>query len=810
MLASPPMMRRNGLAIVFLAVVTIAFFGPAVFGGRAVFTWNMDLWLPWRASASAEDLTRPARLTDCPRQFYVMRHLATESLRQGHVPLWNRWIYAGTPFLANYQPAVFFPTNLLLAWSGLPVADQMTVSALVHFFVGAAGTYVFLRVLAISPLAAFLGAILFAWSPIQAARTGIGTMPASWCWLPWALACTRLWFDRGQSRWWVGIAASLALSGLGGHFQVHVFAVYAWLMYVLIEGLCRRPSLPGRRWAGAGTAGAVALLVTAIHLAPTLEFAPISQEAKNTREELISGTLHPWALGKMVVPDLLGHPADRNNATHHLRVGNGFYFQTEHSTVVYVGILPLLLAGVVLLNPGDHRRASVFALLLAAGGILFSLPTPVLDLGRHLPGLDFSRPDRATFVYGAGLAFLAAIGADRLLGEEGPGWARASNRFAIAIGAGALGFALLIAFAGAKLLPADVLQTIGRPYLTRAGSAAALAAFASLALVLLRVSGRIPGRVFAFASIVLLAADAGLAAERLNVMQPKKSIYRAEPANGSIAFLRSKLAREGPFRLMRFEVDRGPYSGVFPPSCPAVYGLEDVLGFDSLNTVLYQELIDAVDPEIIPNRGNFRGTSRPEALSNPILDLLGARYVLAAGVPPLPGLDLVHRSDLSVYENPGALPRAFFVDEVIVVASPDTLLAAMASRSFRPDRFAFLSEPVAALEDLPPADDAGTSNRVVELDIPRDEEVRITVEASKRRLLVLADSWYPGWTVHVDGKPREILRVDHALRGVVVEPGDRVVVFTYRPSSFRLGVLFSSAGLVALGLGAWALRRKDS
>ena len=98
-------------------------------------------------------------------------------------------------------------------------------------------------------------------------------------------------------------------------------------------------------------------------------------------------------------PDLLGHPADETNATHLLRVGSGYYFQTEHSTAVYVGLLPLLLAGIVLLAPGDHRRVALVGLSLAALGLLWCMCTPLTALGPWIPGLGFSRPDRATFVW---------------------------------------------------------------------------------------------------------------------------------------------------------------------------------------------------------------------------------------------------------------------------------------------------------------------------------------------------------------------------------------------------------------------------
>lgn len=799
--------RKDAGAMILLFVATLAFFAPAVLGSRAVFTWNMDLWYPWRASASEADLARAARLTDCPRQFFIMREIATNALREGRVPLWNRWIYAGTPFLANYQPAVFYPPNLLLAWSGLSVVDQMTASTLFHFFAAASGAYVLLRLFRIGPLAALLGAVVLAFCPIQVARTGITTMPATGCWLPWVLASTRLFFQRGGAGSWAAMAGTLAMSALGGHFQILVFVGYAWILFGILEGIGRLPKTPRGRWASWGAAGMLALVVSGVHLLPTLEFVPRSQEAENSRAELISGTLHPWALAKMVVPDVLGHPADRNNATHHLRVGSGFYFQTEHSTVVYVGILPLLLAGVALLNPGDHRRATLFAFLLAAGGLLVSLPTPVLELGRFLPGMDFSRPDRATTVYGWGMAFLAAIGAHRLASNESAGGLCAGGGLALATGVLACGFAVLVAVAGPRLLPREITAALGESYVARAGWIAAFAAAVSFAVVALRAGGRLGSRGFAAAALLVACADLGWSAERLNVMQPKASIYRAALPGGAIEFLTSARESDGPFRIMRFETERGPYAGVFPPSCPAHYGIEDVLGFDSLNSVLYQELIDAVDPEIISNRGNFRGTNRPGALASPILDLLGARYVLAIGDPDLPDHLLVHRSDLSVYENPGALPRAFLVGEIRTAPNGAEIVRAMADPSFRPDRWAYAEEPIDGFgADAASPDSAGVPG-TCRVETPFDEEVRVRVETPRRAVLVLTDSWYPGWIVSVDGVPRPLYRVDHAFRGVVIEPGTHDVVFRYRPASFRWGLALSLAGVAGIGLGSIALRR---
>src|SRR5262245_34464672 len=208
------MRRSDGLALAALAVAVAVFFAPALFGDRAIFSWNMDLWHPWAASATPEDLARPTRLADCARQFHPMRYLLDKGIDEGRIPLWNRFIDAGTPFLANFQPGVFYPPNLLLAVSGLDVLQQMDLFLALHAYAGAAGTFVLLRMFGVGALAALLGAITFAGGGYNAARTGLPTMVATGCWLPWALIASRRWFDRGDGRSFAAMALTLALSGL--------------------------------------------------------------------------------------------------------------------------------------------------------------------------------------------------------------------------------------------------------------------------------------------------------------------------------------------------------------------------------------------------------------------------------------------------------------------------------------------------------------------------------------------------------------------------------------------------------------------
>ena len=89
-----------------------------------------------------------------------------------------------------------------------------------------------------------------------------------------------------------------------------------------------------------------------------------------------------------------------------------------------------------------------------------------------------------------------------------------------------------------------------------------------------------------------------------------------------------------------------------------------------------------------------------------------------------------------------------------------------------------------------------------------DEDERVVVRASAedRSLLVLADTWFPGWRAKVDGHDAEIVRTDQLLRGVVIGPGAHTVEFAYVPTSWRIGWIVSLLTAVALALAVWRRR----
>jgi len=81
--------------------------------------------------------------------------------------------------------------------------------------------------------------------------------------------------------------------------------------------------------------------------------------------------------------------------------------------------------------------------------------------------------------------------------------------------------------------------------------------------------------------------------------------------------------------------------------------------------------------------------------------------------------------------------------------------------------------------------------------------MRLQVESGTEGILVLCDSFFPGWEASVNDEEAEIFRANFLFQAVRV-PGRSVVDFRYQPRSYDMGKLASLLGL-ALIQGLWVV-----
>jgi membrane protein YfhO len=182
------------------------------------------------------------------------------------------------------------------------------------------------------------------------------------------------------------------------------------------------------------------------------------------------------------------------------------------------------------------------------------------------------------------------------------------------------------------------------------------------------------------------------------------------------------------------------------------------------------------------------------------------RWFVTNGLPPAEitvmqehGFRVVQRDAFFLLWERTAPPLARMHYDVDVVADQGERVALLRAGYPLLER-AMVEEPIPGL--VRPATPAA-----VRVQQRTQTRVQVAVQSDGDGLLVLGDPWYPQWRVEVDGRPAELLRVDHAFRGVRVPAGSHQVVFTYQDRAMAAGLVLSLAA--ALGLaGLWWRRRR--
>jgi membrane protein YfhO len=488
----------------------------------------------------------------------------------------------------------------------------------------------------------------------------------------------------------------------------------------------------------------------------------------------------------------------------------------------YAGALTLMLAGTALLLRRTAERIGVAVFAVFVVSMVVGLP-PVFDLVTKLPLFKAAHNERLLIYFALCLALLAGWGLDDLASRRLPSL---RSRRAV-IGAGAvllcvpivwmaragtlttdgLASALKVAW-GFQHPPAvppkvDVLAAPSA-YIVRSSALLMWLPLAALGLALivwrLRPGRRLPVAAFVGLAAALLVVD--LFRANMGFNPAIRTSTAVQPATGAIRYLQSR-------RPNRFVGLGANVRQRMPPNVAMNYGLYDARGYD----YPVEKHLDAFWRRIVaPTASDF---TQPEEFSDAtptairaltlvsVSDLIGS-----TGDPPLhvPGLRVAYRGpDAIVYANDRALPRVLLVDQQRTVSRDRTALAAVTAPGFDARRIAVTERALPGLPQATPgAPRAGGTARMVSYG---GERVIIDATAPRPSLLVLTDTFYPGWKATVDGRPAPIERVDYMLRGVALKPGRHTVEFSYRPASWRIGWIISLVSLVALIAAAlWGWR----
>jgi hypothetical protein len=594
----------------------------------------------------------------------------------------------------------------------------------------------------------------------------------------------------GLSTWLVLVSGAIDAAGqvlLGsGLYAVWCLAQYIKGKWMTLQ-VARRVLFLTLGWA-------FGFALAAPYLLPVLEYsrtgARMERRAAGSEERPPVGLN---ALPQLVLPDMYG-----TMETGSLRYAPDN--QAESSASGYIGLIAtLVIAPLAFCNRRQMRR-NVFWLLLLLFSLSWCLDIPFFTEILRLPGINMLSHNRMVFLGAFALLMLAAEGLNVLASELATWrpWMWLPAGLVAALG-------LWCGFRTSRLPPpiqttvASIVQggqlargpdldqatQIRASYVRFYAAAGIWGGIGFLGWITLRARPR-----FQTALVPILGSF--LVVELLYFSHGRNDQHEPALYYPEVPVLK-QLANSSPGRIMGY--------GCLPPVLSAVCGLRDIRGYDAIDPArIVQLLVKAADPKSPKLQYALTQLTKPvmtitsegTAQLMPVLNMLSVRYVIFRG-PVLPtAKPKIQGPDYWVLENPAALSRVFVPRRAEVVTNDVARLEKLSSEQFDPLEVVYLETGAALPEGC-----KGTAEIVDEI----PTRVRVSVRMETAGMVVLSDRWDKGWHAHLNGKEVPILRANHAVRGVVVPPGNAQLEFRYNPTSFALGVCF--AALSALMMLAW-------
>ena len=681
-----------------------------------------------------------------------------DQLKLGHLPLWNPYLFSGTPFLADINLGLLYPGNFLFFL--LPPFRALTIGVVSQVLIGLIGMYWYCRTLKVSNIGALAASIIFGFSGTMVTYTNNVPMMQVAALLPWLFGCWVLYIEKPTARHMVLVCLISGLQIIAGHPQLTFYSFLFCYFYALVF-------FPGSffyRVKKIVPVGFITLLLGSVQLLPFIEFAKYSTRLGQGINYASFGALPLTAIIRLILPTIVGDA----------RIGTDWW--QGGSMYGYIGFVSVLI---IFCSIRKEKKFLFFAFIaLISFFASFGTKMPIFYLLYYLvPGMSLFRvPSQLLLITTFSCAYLVGEGIDYL---DGRGLIKNKRLF---WGPLVLGITGGILFLGSKhivqwifsnsFLAAHLANKLA--LVSIAGVQSIVSAIGinsifigiSLCIFLVVLQKRYPYAIYLLVCVLFVDL---LFYSRMNLLivpeqQTRVWVQQTEQSSTSIAsllpadyrlYIDPSLYPSGKKQQFGKETFVGETSWqatMLRPNMATMYGIHLVDGYASLIYSPYQQFfnVPANDPT---------GVTIGTQLNNH-LNTVSAEYILYPKNKPFDGTQysLVSvNNSFEMLKNTNALPF------------------------------------VSALSE----DGVRTTVPFVQ-STPND--LSLSYQSSSSATLVLTQVNYPGWKATIDGKPVRITPYQKIFQSLAIQPGKHVIHLTFYPLSVIFGLLLTICGFIVCGI----------
>lgn len=730
------------IPIFFLFLITCLFFWKVIFKGLIPFPGDMlvGAYYPyldykWGGFITNVPIKNPL-ISDIFSGVYPIKKIITDSFRSLIVPLWNQFSYSGYPLLAGFSGALN-PFNLLMVI--FKPINGWTLMIFCQFFFSTLAMYLSLKENYKSKLSTIIGAITYGFSAFAIVWSQFVSAGFAMVWLPLIFLNIDRFFKTQKIKYLLYLSPLYFLLMTAGHFQALVYGCLFSGLYFLWKLFLNKQN-SRKKIVLFSISVIIGIILMAIQLLPTIELGKNSiRFSENYISEYNYGLLPLEKIVTLFAPDYFGNPTTFN-------YWSSFnYFET----VVYSGILAIFSLIFSLYNFKKLKDekfflfANITVLLLAFNTILGKL-----IYFFKFPGLSTSAAGRIIFISAFCFSVLTANFMEKISLHKIKNTLRYYWGYFL--------FLFVVTISTIVLYKeSSIYLDLQKNYLVAIRNMFIPIVLSCLIVFILAFIKSLNLKRILILLIVIF--DLFRFGWKFTPFVSKDYVF---PKTDVTNFLQNQSG------LFRVEKEKGP---LLTPNTWTAYNLSSTSGYDPMSLNSYSLFYD----EYL-NLSKSPNSSRYSEIDNFNAKNLGeanVKYLLA-------------------------LKYKKFIDDGKISPDGDYLNKKINQKDWK-NVYEYGSVVVLENKEFKPRIEIlNNKGSITEINYSANKISFKTNSIEDNSILVLRDTWYPGWKAFIKGREVSIDKYLGIYRQINVPKGENYIEFVYKPKSFLYGFYISSFAFI--------------
>ena len=641
------------------------------------------------------------------------------------LPLWNPYNHCGSPFIASAQPQFFYPLSIIfLIFKDFSLSYKIFI--IIHFFLSLIFMFFFLEKKNFSFASCLLGSIIWSFNGYMISRTEFLSVLSTVVWFPLVIYLFSL-IENFDLKKIIFVSLALAVQFLAGHSQIWVYSSLFFILYSLyLQHVKKIKNL----FLISIVCIIFSLFISAIQFLPTAEFFYHSNRTgegiKNIQQ--FGMNYSESLVGFLSLKDFSNfiYPFDWEADVEKF-YKSGFYLPNYWRYSFYVGIIGFILAIIGFFYMGMKEK--IFYLFVFWITLLYSC------IG--------SFPQIYQFFY----KFFPFVRVFRNHAQ--------------------------IIFIDIFVL--SLAATYGMEYLNKVFKNLKIK---TLILLLLPTLSFCELQYYCYKTSLVFRKDILYEKGEITDFLIKKNIED----NFNFRFASTPLTEKKLFSSSITGHSLYEVSVKAHDLLPGFVNLEYNIFCFRLGRLAYD-----IEPKNFRKFVNFLSSRKTIDDALPLYSIANTKYIISDIEQKSKYLKLLKEKEgVRIYENPFALKRVYFVDNIIFEPNLEKSLSIMENLKFDLLNTAVVhsNENISLLSN-------GKSKKNIVYFKQELNKIFIKIISDKLSFLVISQTYSPGWRCKINNKPTKIYQCNIFMQGIFVPEGESEVFLYYSPMSFKLGAILS-------------------